>query len=154
MTATGRWSRFGAETADLVVGREHGAAPQVNLSYDTNPYDSSSSQYSGGRPTARKFTISSGSTLTEMFSYTPAGQISGKRLRVSRFVSATYPYQSGTLNADLNGAWSYDSEGRMGSVTYPLVSSGNGTAGGETYTYGYDSMGRLNTMTNSGTNRE
>jgi YD repeat-containing protein len=41
--------------------------------------------------------------------------------------------------------WSYDTEGRMTGVTYPPWSG----VSGSNYTYTYDTMGRLTTMTDS-----
>jgi YD repeat-containing protein len=53
-------------------------------SYDTNPYDSTYSQYAAGRLTAVQYTRSNGDTFTDMFSYAQPGSMAGKRLRVAR----------------------------------------------------------------------
>jgi hypothetical protein len=42
----------------------------------------------------------------------------------------------------LEGRWEYNAEGKMTKVTYPAAAGG----GGQSYVYGYDSMGRLKTM--------
>jgi YD repeat-containing protein len=87
-----------------------------------------------------------------MYSYTRAGQVAKKKLRVTRTFSEPYPYPAQTVNADLEASWSYDIEGRVLSVTYPTAMAGvggaYGSAGGQTYTYTYDSMGRPATMAN------
>jgi RHS repeat-associated protein len=111
-------------------------AARVTVGYDTNSVDGTYSQYASGRTTTRTYTIN-GRTFTDMYSYTQAGQVAGKRLRVAQ----------GSVYADLNGSWSYDNEGRVTSVTYPAASGG----GGQTYTYGFDANGRLNTMVSGGT---
>ena len=80
------------------------------------------------------------STLTDMFSYTQAGQIAGKRVRVKKASGST------TATGDLDLAYTYNSEGKVTSVTYPY-DSGSGTS--PSYTYAYDSMMRLSTMTDS-----
>ena len=76
--------------------------------------------------------------------------MAGKRLRVTQVFQEPNPYAQQTVNTDLNASWSHDYEGRVTSVTYPLVMAGlgqtYGTAGGQTYNYGYDANGRLNTM--------
>lgn len=129
---------------------------QVNLSYDSNPY-ATGFNYLSGRLAARKYQACLApygqqpltTTFYDMFGYTQAGQVTQKRLRTERTFSEPYPYPPQTVNADLDGAWSYDSEGRVSRVTYPTGhDTGGGTLGGQAYTYGYDSMGQLNTMQN------
>ncbi len=79
-----------------------------------------------------------------MFSYTPAGQVTKKLLRVWRVVSEQLVW------ADLDSSYGYDNEGKLTSVTYPRALDGSkNVVGGATYTYGYDSMARLYSMTNS-----
>ena len=105
--------------------------------YDTNTLDSTfSGPYTRGRLLAvqnAQFTPgSSGATeFTEMYSYTVAGQPNKKRLQAN--VTATaYPYPVSTANLD--AAYTYDTEGKMTSVSYHNA--------GPTYTYSFDSMGR------------
>jgi RHS repeat-associated protein len=101
-------------------------AARVTMSYDTNPVDGSYSQSALGRMTTRQYTVN-GTAFTDMYSYTGPGQVAGKRLRVTRY----------GVSADLNAAWSYDNEGKLSSVSYPL---------GGSYNYGYNEMGQLKTM--------
>jgi hypothetical protein len=51
----------------------------------------------------------------------------------------------GTSSTNLSAAYTYDNEGHTTSVTYPSSGYPN-PAAGPTYSYGYDSMGRLYTM--------
>ncbi|MBX9602621.1 MAG: hypothetical protein K2X35_16575 [Bryobacteraceae bacterium] len=67
-----------------------------------------------------------------MYSYTPGGLTTKKRFRVERSPGG---------NGDLDGVWTYDSEGKMTSVAIPKSS---------TYSYGYDSMGRVYSMNRDG----
>jgi len=97
--------------------------------YDTNPDDGNYSQYAAGRltevkyPTSATFQDAGGhnitTTLTDMFSYSPAGQVVGKRLRVKK----TSNLQAGT--GDLNLAYAYNSEGKVTQVTYPTDANNN-----------------------------
>ncbi len=134
-----------------------GAAVLRNYVYDTNPDDSSySGPYTAGRLTEIKYpailySASAGgpqasTTFTDMFSYTQAGAVSGKRLRVAK----TNPDQQGGQwlsqpgQGDLNLAYSYNNEGKPTQIVYPYdASSGNSP----TYNYTYDAMARLNGMT-------
>lgn len=88
-----------------VAGGSEDAAAQVNITYDTNTVDSSYSQYAVGRMTTRRYTVG-GRTFTDMYSYTQAGQVAGKRLRVTQTFGEPYPYPPQTLSADLSAAWS------------------------------------------------
>ncbi len=67
-----------------VAGGSEDVAAQVNMSYDTNPYDGSYSQYALGRMAARQYT-NNGTTFTDMYSYTRPGQVARKKLRVTRY---------------------------------------------------------------------
>ena len=83
-------------------------------------------------------------TFTDMFSYTQAGQVSGKRLRVTK----VQPYPNGanqtqTGVGDLNLGYGYNNEGKVTGVTYPTDANNNTPA----YTYSYDSMMRLSSLT-------
>ena len=115
--------------------------------YDTNPDDGNYSQYAAGRltevkyPTSATFQDAGGhnitTTLTDMFSYSPAGQVVGKRLRVKK----TSNLQAGT--GDLNLAYAYNNEGKLTQVTYPTDANNNTP----TFSYAYDAMMRLASMT-------
>jgi YD repeat-containing protein len=56
------------------VGAPEDEAARVELSYDTNPYESGYSAYAAGRLTARQYKVN-GLTFTEMYSYTRPGQV-------------------------------------------------------------------------------
>ncbi len=82
-----------------------------------------------------------------MFSYTQAGAVAGKRLRVAK----TNPYQnqqgqwvSQTGVGDLNLAYSYNNEGKPTQIVYPYDAASGISP---TYNYTYDAMARLNGMT-------
>ena len=118
-------------------------------SYDTNPYDSTySGSYTAGRLTAvQYFNItnnvfaSCNTTFTEMYNYSLAGGKTGKRLRVTR------PYGGGTTSVNLDSSYTYDNEGRTTAVQYPSYYTGSGTQAGPNLGYAFDTMGRLNTLT-------
>ncbi|MGD1098721.1 MAG: hypothetical protein ABSB35_42955 [Bryobacteraceae bacterium] len=114
-------------------------------SYDTNPYDSSySGYYTAGRLTAVQYYFcaplppyGANTTFTDMYNYSQAGGKTGKRLQVTRAVG------SGNSSVNLDGSYTYDNEGRMTAEQYP---SWDGVAG-PNLGYAFDTMGRLNTMT-------
>jgi RHS repeat-associated protein len=95
-------------------------------------------KYFGGHCTALGPPRTGCDTIEEMYSYNIGGATVGKRVRLIR----------GSNQADLNGSGEYDNEGRVTMVTYPSWGTGNGTVGSN-YTYAYDTMGRLNTMTDT-----
>jgi RHS repeat-associated protein len=118
--------------------------------YDTNPLDSSFSQNIAGRLAAvQNGVTTNGDTFFEMYSYTQPGEVTKKRLRLSRSV------QSHTVTGDVDAQYSYDNEGKMTSVTYPQSSYIDQNLQVQqspvtTYTYGFDTMGRLTSMTGPG----
>jgi YD repeat-containing protein len=129
-----------------VAGGGEDTCQQVNLYYDSNPYVGGYSTYASGRLAARTFQAANcnqtANAFTEMFGYTPDGHMNKKLLRVWRTVSGQLVW------ADLNSSYAYDTEGKMTSTTYPQALDGSGNlVGGGMYTYGYDSMARLNSMT-------
>ncbi len=96
--------------------------------YDTNNIDPSVSEYAGGRLAA--VTSKGPFEITYLFGYTRGGLIKTKQMY--------YDQMQETLTA----TWTYNDEGKMTGVTYPS---------GRQFTYGYDTMGRPNTLTsNSG----
>jgi RHS repeat-associated protein len=123
------------------VGAPEDEAARVELSYDTNPYEAGYSAYAAGRLTARQYKVN-GLTFTEMYSYTRPGQVAKKKLRVGKYFEQPYPYPGSWAYGALEGRWEYNAEGKMTKVTYPAAAGG----GGQSYVYGYDSMGRLKTM--------
>ena len=166
LDAKGQTLKYAYDSYGRVLTVSLGGSPDTVLrtyTYDTNSADSSYSQYASGRLTTVQYSVPSistvtnrfgqqvnfvGDTVTEMYSYTQPGQVAGKRLRVAR-----QPFSGQALIADLNATWDYTSknEGHLMGVTYPGDPNGIPTA--PSYTYTYDAMGRLNTMTdgNGGT---
>ena len=55
----------------------------------------------------------------------------------------------GSSNLNLDAGYGYDTEGNVTSVQYPdsQFNTNNTTVGGPGYTYGYDTMKRLQSMT-------
>ncbi len=121
--------------------------------YDVNSADGSYSQNALGRLTTAQYGVPSLSTandssgrpinfsndlVTEMYSYSVAGQVAGKRLRVARngLNSGGSPV---TIRADLNGTWSYNNEGHLTGAGYP--------GGGPSYSYSYNGLAQLSGMT-------
>ncbi len=103
--------------------------------YDVNNADGSYSQKALGRLTTAGYNVPSASTaydsnglaiaftndlVTEMYSYSIAGQVAGKRLRVARngLNSGGSPV---TISADLNGTWSYNNEGHLTGADIPAA---------------------------------
>jgi RHS repeat-associated protein len=113
---------------------------QENYYYDSNPFDASYSQYVLGRLAAVQYNACSSRTFIEMYSYSVAGGVVGKRLRISQ-TQQWYADANGgnpapsTMNADLNATFGYDNEGRMISEQYPLS--------GPNMALTYDSRGHL-----------
>ena len=104
--------------------------------YDTNSLDGTFTSYGAGRLVAvqnAQFTPGSSNPteFTEMYSYTIAGQPNKKRLQAN-LTALAYPYPVYTANLD--AAYTYDTEGKMTSVSYPNA--------GPTYTYSFDSLSR------------
>src|SRR5262249_32294318 len=79
-------------------------------------------------------------TFREFYNYNPAGARLGKRLEVERQMYNSFSTVT-TMTQDLDGAYTYDTEGRMLTQSIPM---------GPTLTNTYDSMGRLTTL-NDGT---
>jgi RHS repeat-associated protein len=76
-----------------------------------------------------------------MYSYTQAGLVSSKRLKVTNSASQV---------ASLTTSQSYTNEGQISSVTYPSAFDSNGnTLAGPIYTYTYDAMSRPIALTDN-----
>ena len=86
-----------------------------------------------------------GTSFVEMYSYHNAGGVTKKRVQITGT-----PFGSSTVNMD--AAYTYDGEGRVLSIRYPFAQvNGNGTTvDGPLYSYSYDSLGRLRSMTDQG----
>jgi len=107
---------------------------RVTFTYDWNTADPEFTQYGWGRVVAVEYwqpLRGYPATFTEMYSYTPAGLKTKKRLRMAY----------GSLGTpDLDAVYAYDNEGRVTSLTYPTW---------DTLNYEYDAMGRPSKLTRS-----
>jgi YD repeat-containing protein len=75
---------------------------QITYSYNSNPYDSAYSQYATGRLTAAQYKVcTANSTITEMYSYNPAGSVVDKRLHIYK------PWSGLDAVADVDVAYAY-----------------------------------------------
>jgi len=136
---------------------------RVTYSYDTNPYDSTGTyQNTTGRLAAAVYPVchvldSNGAvSVTEMYSYHPAGGVTIKHLHIYK------PWYNSTENnfsdgwGDVEADYSYSSSGQVTSMTLPstLVRSGccAWAIAPVTYSYGYDGMGRPDSMTDNNPN--
>ncbi len=100
-------------------------------------------QYMGGHDPSNP-SVPCDTTFTELYNYGTPGAPVGKELLVTRTLQ-----QSGVgwspYTATLAATFSYDSEGRINQETYPTDNSGANA----NLSYTFDSMGRLNTMTDN-----
>ncbi len=100
-------------------------------------------QYMGGHDPSNP-SVPCDTTFTELYNYGTPGAPVGKELLVTRTLQ-----QSGVgwspYTVTLAATFSYDNEGRINQETYPTDNSG-ATAN---LSYTFDSMGRLNTMTDN-----
>jgi len=80
----------------------------------------------------------------EMYSYTAAGLVTKKRLRLQRM---NYQVPAQVTAADLDGVYGWNNEGQMTTMTQPGYFTGTPPSGswnnGASYTLGYDGMARL-----------
>jgi len=90
---------------------------------------------------------SNGSTWQGMlyeYQYASTGRTTGKRMIVKRNGYGDSP----NTTVDLDAFWTYDNEGRMLTVQYPVVTDPNtGNPTSTAFTYAYDNMGRPTTIT-------
>jgi YD repeat-containing protein len=115
------------------AGTVEDTCQRTNFYYDANQFDGAFSQYSlNGRLTAKQW----GGTgcpapyqFTDMYSYTPGGLVTKKRLKTQNAASQTF---------QLKTSQPYDNEGKALTVKYPDTSGVTGL----TYTYTYDGLGR------------
>ena len=140
------------------VVRNNDPCQTENYNYDQGIDYSFSSGYSMGKLTAVTFgtgsyglcpgTAPDSSTwggLTYDYQYSSAGQVTGKRMQIART-----PYYGGRSVVNLDAYWAYDNEGRLNSVTYPVVNDPNtGDPTSTAFTYTYDNMGRPSIMANN-----
>jgi len=136
---------------------------QENYYYDSNPFDGTYSQnvlgrlaavqYYGGNTSSYDQYNLCDTTFTEMYSYSTAGGVTGKRLRVQRsYVNYYSNVVNGTL--DLDAAFTYDNEGRMLTEQYPSSGPPGSTVAGPNLSFAYDAMGRPNTLTDATANQQ
>jgi hypothetical protein len=64
-------------------------------------------------------------TFIELYAYTRPGQTSGKRLQTQEMFDYynNNTHVTGTQTLNLDGAYTYDNEGKMTSVNYPTTYS-------------------------------
>jgi len=130
---------------------------RVNYYYDGNPDTGGYpfNQYTLGRLASLHYAgancstngsygpLNSGNNYIEMFGYTQAGQVMAKDLRLVINSVPAGSHWATPVSSDLLAYYTYDSEGKMLTQSYPL---------GDTYTYTYDSLGRSITMTDTTAN--
>jgi RHS repeat-associated protein len=137
---------------------------RVTYSYDTNPYDSTGTfQYTRGRLAAVLYPVcnvpgSSGVTVTEMYSYHPAGAVSKKRLHIYKpWYDELYGWYRDAW-ADVDADYGYTLRGAMGSKTLGTSAANNGSPTCSscgwhvvpvTYYSGFDGMGRPTSLTDT-----
>jgi RHS repeat-associated protein len=109
---------------------------QVLYYYDSNPLVYGYSNNVAGRLAAVSYQ-GLGGTVGESYNYDVAGNVIGKSVSIN-----PTPWTTQTLAA----SWTYDDQGRLLSVTYPSWKYLTYTAPGSVFYYGYDTLGRLNTM--------
>ncbi len=100
------------------------------------------SSATAGRVSQITYTGPHGLALKEWYSYHKAGAVTTKRLNVTGT-----PFGSSSLNLD--ASYGYDDEGSVLSIQYPnsQFNSNGTTVSGPGYSYGYDTMERLQSMT-------
>ena len=88
-----------------------------------------------------------GVSFVEMYSYHNAGGVTKKRVQI-----IGTPFGSSNINMD--AAYTYDGEGRVLSIRYPFgkVNSNGTTVDGPLYHYTYDTLGRLQRMSDLANN--
>jgi RHS repeat-associated protein len=157
--ARGQETRYAYDSYGRLTQVQHwtwsGATPPVlteqvdqryNYYYDTNPCDGSFSQNTSGRLTAVGFTMGQeAQTCVYQYSYNTAGRVTKQKMTWSMANPGTGP----AVPMAMTAGYEWDNEGRMMSLTYP----GMGVDGPK-YTYGFDSMGRVNGMTDANTSAQ
>jgi YD repeat-containing protein len=111
----------------------------ITYTYDT-PADTGFNNTNGRIASATY--QANGIPIVEAYGYTGPGAIAAKRMRI---------YKPGYSNpyADLVATLAYGTEGQLGSITYPTTAFG----GTLSYSYQYDSLARLNGMTDNNSNQ-
>jgi hypothetical protein len=119
------------------VTHETDATQTYNYTYDTgtNGYGRLTQVTWGG--TCGGFVA----VYTETYSYTVAGQVSGKTLSVAKKASNGNCYQ-----IPITGSFAYDNEGKTTGITYPEFVNG---VTAPAVSYSYDNMSRLTGVTDA-----
>jgi RHS repeat-associated protein len=110
---------------------------RVDIYYDTAYSGPSTNML--GRVTWKQYTAGQGAyTFRELYGYRQPGQLSSRTLQI----------QYGSYSASLAQSWTYDNEGRVTFVVYPAagLNQDGSNSRAQSYSYGYDVMGRLSTM--------
>ncbi len=137
---------------------------RVQYTYDTNPVNGTFSQNSYNRLTTKQYSVCASSheghtaTITEMYSYNPAGQVTAKQFQAFHCgydadsnwtcgtapINATYTYDALGQVSSLNGmGYGSDSLGRHVSLTDPTVNDQTGNARVWAQNATYDAGNRL-----------
>jgi RHS repeat-associated protein len=132
---------------------------RVTYTYDTNPVNSSFSQYSQGRLTTAQYYVRNAGTwdqcslgydyydsYTEMYSYQPAGAVTAKNVQFQRWIYSTWLNQRIEGTGSLEVDYTQDTAGRTSTVTYPMTFENNQSAQ-PVLTMAYDAMGRPSSLT-------
>ena len=121
---------------------------QDTYTYDTaagavNAYGRLAAVTFTGRPAHASGEPDGNSQFTYTYSYTPAGLVTAKSMALWLGPYSNGPFQVFSLAAPtLTAAYQYNYEGKLTSVSYPV--------GGPTFSYGYDTMGRPNSLAQTG----
>jgi RHS repeat-associated protein len=116
----------------------------VDYYYDTNPCDGNFSQNSWGRLTAVNFKVGAENQgCVYQYSYNQAGRVLQQKM--TWLLGDFSDGSPGPQTFNLQAGYEWDNEGRMTSLTYPVVNATNG----KKYTYQFDAMGRTNGMTDT-----
>ncbi len=95
----------------------------------------------GGTSTTNGVGFSVNTLFSYSYSYTPSGQVTGKRLQMATTTALPkYPY-SNTVTTNFDQTCTYDWEGHVLTQQYPDPPI-SGYPNGLTYTYGFDTMRR------------
>ena len=134
-------------------GQQGGAedtCQQVTYTYDANPVNSSYSANTAGRLTTAQYNLCVANAanvapgqIVEMYSYHPAGGVTGKRVQVTRQeFNQGFPTTYPTANLDVT--YTYTSSGQVATVAYPTyaVTCCSYQPVPTQFTYTYDTMGR------------
>jgi RHS repeat-associated protein len=147
--AKGQQFSYTYDTYARLIGVSVGGTQVETYTYDTTQ-NSTYPTFSQGRLTAVQYgnTAGAGASFLETYGYSQGGLKTNKGLQITQTFteqdSNDNNSHTGPGTADLESVYAYDSEGRMTNIQYA----------GNNFTYGYDSMERLNTMTNTSNSQQ